>query len=47
MQEHNRAHALAAYLQALAILETNQNTYVNREIREVINEIKAELNLKK
>ena len=38
---------LATYLIGLALLEANGKTFVSREIREVIEELKQELNLKK
>lgn len=41
-----RAQALAAYLQALAILQQTNKTYVSREIMKVIDEIEKELELK-
>jgi hypothetical protein len=42
-----RAEALASYLVGLAILEQTGNTYVQREIRAVLEEIQKELKLKK
>lgn len=42
---NSRANALAAYLQALAILQETNKTYVSREITKVIDEIEKELNL--
>ncbi len=45
--EHTRAQALAAYLQALALLAQTSDTYVRKEIRQVIDEIQRELSLKK
>lgn len=42
-----RAQALASYLQALAILQRTNKTYVQREIQKVIDEIEKELSLKK
>lgn len=41
-----KASAMASYLIALAILESTGNTYVQREIREVMTEIKKELGFK-
>lgn len=38
--------ALATYLIALAILESNGQTYVSREIREVIEQLRIELGLR-
>lgn len=38
--------ALATYLVALAILESNGKTYVSREIREAIEQLKIELGLR-
>lgn len=43
---NNRIGSLALYLIGLAILENNGETYVNKEIREAIKEIKQELELK-
>jgi hypothetical protein len=42
-----RAEALAGYLVGLALLEQTGDTYVKKEIREVLDEIKRELGLKK
>lgn len=42
-----RAQALASYLQALAMLEKTEDTFVKREIRQAITEIQRELGLKK
>ncbi|GAQ18521.1 serine palmitoyltransferase, LCB1 subunit [Oceanobacillus picturae] len=39
--------ALATYLVALAILESNGDTFVSREIRDTIDQLKTELNMKK
>ena len=50
MKEDNkseRAQALADYLKALAMLEQTGKTYVNQEIRQVLEEIQRELGLKK
>jgi len=41
-----RAQVLTAYLHALATLQQNEITYVNREIMQVIKEIEKELKLK-
>ncbi|WP_419893604.1 hypothetical protein [Oceanobacillus kimchii] len=37
--------ALATYLVALAILESNGETFVSREIRDAINKLKQDLEL--
>ena len=47
MNDYIRAQALASYLIALALLEQSGDTYVKREIRESLDEIKRELGLKK
>ncbi|MGM8212128.1 hypothetical protein ACLIBH_04945 [Virgibacillus sp. W0430] len=45
--DDKRAQALTSYLQALAILQQTNKTYVHREIDKVIKEIETELKLKK
>jgi len=45
MDKTDRAQALASYLQALAIIQQTNKTYVHREISEVIKEIEKELGL--
>lgn len=47
MSDNIRAQALASYLMALALLEKTGKTYVSREIRQTLDEIQAELGLKK
>jgi hypothetical protein len=42
----SKASAMASYLIALAILEKTGNTFVQREIREVMAEIRKELGFK-
>lgn len=42
----SKAAAMASYLVALAIMEKTGNTYVQREIREVMSEIRKELGFK-
>lgn len=46
MERNDKAQALAAYLQALAILQRTDKTYVHREIAKVMQEIEKELGLK-
>lgn len=41
-----RAQALSTYLQALAMLQRTDKTYVHQEIRRVIAEIEQELNIR-
>lgn len=45
--ENDKAVQLGLVLIGLALLEGNGNTYVRREIREVIEELKKELGLRK
>lgn len=46
MDGNSKAQALAAYLQALAILQRTDKTIVTREIMKVMQEIDKELGLK-
>lgn len=46
MDGNSKAQALATYLQALAILQRTDKTYVHREIAKVMQEIEKELGLK-
>jgi len=46
MGRNDKAQALAAYLQALAILQRTDRTIVKREIAKVMQEIEKELGLK-
>ncbi|MBS4193487.1 hypothetical protein [Lederbergia citri] len=46
MDGNGKAQALAAYLQALAILQQTDKTIVHREITKVMQEIEKELGLK-
>jgi len=39
-------NTLALYLMALAIIESNGKTYVSREIREAMEQIQRELDIK-
>ncbi len=44
--DNSKAQALAAYLQALALMQQTNKTYVHREIAKVMEEIEKELGLK-
>lgn len=47
MSKNERSLALSVYLIALALLESNEQTYVRREIQRVMDEIELTLSLNK